>query len=54
MRSSTNREDPNEMPPTAAFHQSLHFLLKQKDLQTKIMKQVIEKLSFIIDFFYHI
>ena len=30
MRSSTNREDPNEMPPTAAFHQGLHFLLKKK------------------------
>ena len=30
-----NREDPDEMPHYAAFHQCLYCLLGKKDLQTK-------------------
>ena len=35
MGTFTNSEDPDEMPPSAAFHQGLHCLLRRKDLQTK-------------------
>ena len=35
MGSLTNSEDPDEMPHDVAFHQGLHLLLKQKDLQGK-------------------
>ena len=30
MGSLTNSEDPDEMPHNAAFHQGLHYLLRQK------------------------
>ena len=30
MRTLENSEDPDEMPPYAAFHQGLHFLLRKK------------------------
>ena len=30
-----NSEDPDEMPQYAAFHQGLHCLLRQIDLQRK-------------------
>ena len=31
-----NSENPDEIPNKAAFHQGLHYLLKQKNLQQKI------------------
>ena len=45
----TNRVDSDEMPHYAAFHQSLHGLLRlklssEKDLQLYYSKQVLHKL----------
>ena len=36
MGTMANSEDPDEMPHEAAFHQGLHCLLRQIDLQRKL------------------
>ena len=38
MRILANSEDPDEMPHNAAFHQDLHYLLRQKRYSEKEMK----------------
>ena len=39
MGTLANSEDPDEMPQNAAFHQGLHCLLMQIDLQRKKYKK---------------
>ena len=36
MGTLTNSEDPDEMQHNAAFHQGLHYLLRQKSMRKKI------------------
>ena len=47
MHTLANSEDPDEMPPNAAFHQSLHCLLRQKHFQRK-------KYSFYLEIIYNL
>ena len=42
MGKSTNSEDPDEMPHNAAFHQSLHWLLRLKRSSGKEIQSYFE------------
>ena len=41
MSSMASSEDPDEMPHKATFHQGLHCLLRQIDLQKKVIKMFL-------------
>ena len=47
MRTLANSEDPDEMPHTAAFHQGLHSLLRQKRSSEKEIKLLFGNYNYV-------
>ena len=42
MHTLANSEDPDEMPHNAAFHQGLHYLLREKQFSEKEIRFLLE------------